>query len=168
MTSKLYPASIELAEDQTPPIFMIALGTGIAPMRALIQERAAAKKRGEKVGPMTLMFGSRFEKKDYLYKEELLRYKEEGILNNLITAFSRDQAHKIYVQHRCDENQELIFDYLYKKKGYFYLCGIGGPENAVKASIKNAIKKYGKLTDKEADDWELRMIKEGRYNFETW
>lgn len=50
---------------------MIALGTGIAPMRALIQERHAAKAKGEKVGPMTLMFGSRNAKNDFLYEDEL-------------------------------------------------------------------------------------------------
>lgn len=50
---------------------MVALGTGIAPMRALYQKRLAAKKKGEKVGPMTMLFGSRTKKNDFLYGEEM-------------------------------------------------------------------------------------------------
>lgn len=67
----MYPSSITIHEDQTPPIYMVALGTGMAPMRALIHERVAAKKRGEPVGPMTLLFGSRHQKGDFLYEDEL-------------------------------------------------------------------------------------------------
>jgi sulfite reductase alpha subunit-like flavoprotein len=55
---------------------MIALGTGIAPMRALIHERAAAKARGETIGPMTLLFGSRHQKGDFLYEDELNYWKD--------------------------------------------------------------------------------------------
>lgn len=55
---------------------MIALGTGIAPMRALIQERVSAKKRGEPIGPMTLVFGSRTKKGDFLYEDEIMHYKD--------------------------------------------------------------------------------------------
>jgi len=76
---------------------MIALGTGIAPMRALIQERKAAKLRGEQIGPMTLIFGSRHSKGDWLYEDEWKQYQDEGILTNIITAFSRDQKEKVYV-----------------------------------------------------------------------
>jgi sulfite reductase alpha subunit-like flavoprotein len=79
---------------------MIALGTGIAPMRALVQERFAARQNGEKVGPMTLLFGARNQKLDYLYEEEWDHYQKEGILEKALTAFSRDQEKKIYVQHR--------------------------------------------------------------------
>lgn len=90
IVSKLYPASISIHEDQTPPVYMIALGTGIAPMRALIQERVSAKKRGEPIGPMTLIFGSRTKTGDFLYEDEIQMYKDQGIIQNVITAFSRD------------------------------------------------------------------------------
>jgi sulfite reductase alpha subunit-like flavoprotein len=59
---------------------MIALGTGIAPMRALIQERVSAKKRGEPIGPMTLIFGSRTKTGDFLYEDEIQMYKDQGII----------------------------------------------------------------------------------------
>lgn len=77
---------------------------------------------------MTLIFGSRHKNGDWLYEEEWDKYKEAGILTNIITAFSRDQKEKIYVQHRIDQNPDMVYDYLYKNNGYFYLCGIGGPE----------------------------------------
>lgn len=69
---------------------MIALGTGMAPMRALMQERKAAKMRGEPIGPMTLLFGSRHKHGDFLYQEEIEAYQREGLLTNLLTAWSRD------------------------------------------------------------------------------
>lgn len=90
IVAKMYPASITIHEDQTPPIFMIALGTGMAPMRALMQERKAAKDRGEPIGPMTLLFGSRHEKGDFLYEQEIKAYLQEGLLTTLLTAWSRD------------------------------------------------------------------------------
>lgn len=69
---------------------MIALGTGCAPMRALMQERAAARKAGEKTGPMTYVFGSRNKKNDWLYEDEIAAWNKDGLVENVITAFSRD------------------------------------------------------------------------------
>ena len=70
---------------------MCALGTGIAPMRSLYQKRLAAKKRGEKVGPMSILFGSRTKKNDFLYGEEMNELKvKENLFEEIITAFSRD------------------------------------------------------------------------------
>lgn len=76
---------------------MIALGTGIAPMRALVQERMAQHRDGEEVGPLSMLFGSKFKKLDYLYEEEMIDWEKKGYLTHRFEAFSRDQAHKIYV-----------------------------------------------------------------------
>lgn len=76
---------------------LVALGTGMAPVRAFIQERVAAKRRGEKTGPVYLIYGNRHKDTEYLYEDELQEYKSEGVLTDIFTAFSRDQAHKIYV-----------------------------------------------------------------------
>lgn len=118
---------------------------------------------------MSLLFGSRFKKEDYLYQEEIEDWLKNGLLDNAFEAFSRDQAHKIYVQHRMQEHLELINDYLYTRKGFFYLCGIGGPlETSVRQEVKNAFKTCNKWDEETADKYIEQFTKEGRYNFETW
>jgi len=72
------------------PVYMIGLGTGIAPLRAAIQEREAQRADGINVGPMSLLFGSRRKKDDYLYEEEIMEWAENGLITNVFEAFSRD------------------------------------------------------------------------------
>ena len=64
---------------------------------------------------------------------------------------------------------EMINDYLYTNKGFFFLCGIGGPlEVAVRQEIKNCFMKCNNWDEKQADAYIEQFTKEGRYNFETW
>lgn len=168
--AKMYPASI-VPPALDIPIYMVALGTGIAPMMSVMQEREVARTNGEKVGPCSMLFGSRNRKTDFIYQPELERWKENGILENIFEAFSRDQAAKVYVQHRIAEKDhgDLINDYLYDRKGYFFLCGIGGPlETAVRVEIRKVFQTRNNLTDEQADAYIEQFTKEGRYNFETW
>ena len=103
------PSTFRLPTALTTPIVMVGPGTGIAPMRALLQERKflGAKNGGAygavglKVPPNknTLYFGCKHSAVDFLYKDELLAFQQEGVLTQLHTAFSRQQAEKVYVQH---------------------------------------------------------------------
>ena len=77
---------------------------------------------GAHVGPCTLFFGSRKRNEDFLYREELQEYAKDGTITNLILAFSREQAHKIYVQDRILDNAELVMEAL-DKGGVIYVCG---------------------------------------------
>lgn len=88
-----------------------SLGTGIAPFRAFVQERAMLKKQNVKVGPMTLYYGCRYAAKDFLYKDEFQKYEQAGVLK-LRPACSRDQKQKIYVQHRILEDADQIYQQL--------------------------------------------------------
>ena len=89
--------NFKLPEDPTTPIIMVGPGTGIAPFRAFIEEATGAR------GKNWLFFGDRSAKTDYLYGEEWDSYQEDGILSNLDLAWSRDQAEKVYVQHKMLE-----------------------------------------------------------------
>lgn len=171
LASKVNAAGITIPDSQKPPYVMVGLGTGLAPLRAMIEEREVARQRGETVGEMALFFGARYKRNDYTYGDELEEYHSngKGVLTVLSNAFSRDQAHKIYVQDRINENPEIIYDYLIKKKGYFYLCGPAGnvPES-VRKGIVNAIVKCGGHKEEEADQMVTQMQIEGRYNIEAW
>ena len=69
-----------------------------------------------------LFFGCRHEAQDFLYADELRQAEAEGYLTHLVTAFSRDQAHKVYVQHRIKEHQQFIWEVM-ENNGLIYVCG---------------------------------------------
>ena len=91
-------SQFRLPNRPATPVIMIGPGTGLAPFRGFIQERAWQKSQGKPVGPTLLYFGCRNKSKDYIYQEELEAWEEVGMLT-LFTAFSRDQAEKRYVTH---------------------------------------------------------------------
>ncbi|MDU7808073.1 MAG: assimilatory sulfite reductase (NADPH) flavoprotein subunit, partial [Serratia marcescens] len=88
-----------LPEDPQTPVIMIGPGTGVAPFRAFMQERVAQGAEGDS----WLFFGNPHFEQDFLYQTEWQQYLKNGDLTRIDVAFSRDQAHKIYVQHRIKE-----------------------------------------------------------------
>ena len=77
--------------------------------RGFIQERAFQKEQGKPVGETHLYFGCRHKDKDFIYREELEKYVDEGVLN-LHTAFSRDQVEKVYVTHKLREDMDHLWE----------------------------------------------------------
>jgi len=104
--------------DTNLPVIMIGPGTGIAPFRAFLEEREA---RGDK-GDNWLVFGDQRAASDYLYKDQFEGMEKSGLLTKLQTAFSRDQATKIYVQDRLREASDELFAWL-ERGAHFYVCG---------------------------------------------
>jgi sulfite reductase (NADPH) flavoprotein alpha-component len=106
-----------LPTDPTTPIIMVGPGTGIAPFRAFLEERRAIGATGKN----WLFFGDQQRACDFLYEEELIAMQRDGFLR-LDLAFSRDQAEKIYVQHRMLENAADLWKCL-EEGAHFYVCG---------------------------------------------
>lgn len=100
------------------PMIMIGPGTGIAPFRAFLEERMALGAKGKN----WLFFGDQKSSADFLYQDELEAWLKSGHLTRLDTAFSRDQAEKVYVQNRMTENAELFWSWL-QDGGHIYVCG---------------------------------------------
>ncbi|CAG8961681.1 hypothetical protein HYFRA_00006220 [Hymenoscyphus fraxineus] len=116
-------SNFKLPSDPSKPVIMVGPGTGVAPFRAFVQERAQQAKNGEDVGKTILFFGCRKESEDFMYASEWEQYKKDlGDKFELITAFSRDGPKKVYVQHRLEEHAKEINELL-QKKAYFYVCG---------------------------------------------
>ena len=105
-----------LPADPAAPIVMIGPGTGIAPFRAFLQERAATGAPGRS----WLFFGNTRRELDFLYRGELEGYLRKGALARLDTAFSRDQGHKVYVQHRIREQGAELWRWL--QDGRVHIC----------------------------------------------
>jgi cytochrome P450/NADPH-cytochrome P450 reductase len=91
-------AGFRLPDDSSVPIVMIGPGTGLAPFRGFLQERAAREAKGATLGPAMLFFGCRHPDQDFLYADELKSLAADGI-TELFTAFSRADGPKTYVQH---------------------------------------------------------------------
>ncbi|MFY1030149.1 molybdopterin-dependent oxidoreductase [Pseudomonas asiatica] len=106
-----------LPEDDSVPVIMVGPGTGIAPFRAFLEEREA---RGAK-GANWLFFGEQYAATDFYYQEQLQAWQAAGHLR-LDTAFSRDQAEKVYVQQRMLEHGAQLWQWL-EAGAYFYVCG---------------------------------------------
>merc|ERR1719473_490088 len=121
----IHPSAVTMPDTHKTPMVMVALGTGIAPMRAFIEERAAAKRAGEDCAEMALFFGAR-NRQEYSYEKEFDEYQKEGVLTNISLALSREQKEKIYVTHRLAQQRQVIYDLIHEKNGNLYLCGPGG------------------------------------------
>lgn len=168
MHGHVHPSAVTLPETHVTPMVMVALGTGIAPMRAFIEERAQAKRDGEECGPMALFFGAR-NRQEYSYEAEFDKYAEEGVLTNTILALSREQKEKIYVTHRLKQEKELVYDLIHEKNGNLYLCGPGGnvpPQ--VRQSVIDSIVDCGGHSQEYAENYVEQMQISGRYNVEAW
>lgn len=164
----IHPSAVVMPETHETPLLMVALGTGIAPMRAFIEERAAAKRDGEKCGDMALFFGAR-NRQEYSYESEFDEYQKEGVLQHIILALSREQKEKIYVTHRLQQNMELVYDLIHEKHGNLYLCGPGGNvPGQVRQGVVDAIRECGGHSAEYAENYVLNMQIEGRYNVEAW
>lgn len=179
----LHKGGLGISRSETNlPVIMIAPGTGVAPMRSLIWERLEWGKKAatqapyvngsttneSKTGETLLFFGCRRHDADYFFEEEWAKISEEMSLQ-VFTAFSRDQATKIYVQDLIKENSATVFRLLHQFKGIVYVCGSSGNmPRAVRASLVEAFKISGGLEQAAADAYLLGMEKEGRYRQETW
>jgi|MDSW01.2.fsa_nt_gb sulfite reductase (NADPH) flavoprotein alpha-component len=110
--------SFLLPEDGDTNIIMVGPGTGIAPFRAFIEQREFDKSSGKN----WLFFGDQHEATEYYYKEQIESWLDNGTLFKFTTAWSRDQAEKIYVQNRMLEHAEEIWEWI-DGGAYFYVCG---------------------------------------------
>lgn len=110
--------AFKLPSNPSTPLIMVGPGTGIAPFRGFLQERAATGASGKN----WLFFGERTSTHEYLYRTELETWFSSGILNRLSIAFSRDQVEKIYVQDRMIEHGAELFCWL-EEGAALYVCG---------------------------------------------
>jgi sulfite reductase (NADPH) flavoprotein alpha-component len=153
-----------LPEDGDRPVIMIGPGTGIAPFRAFLEERMSSGARG----PNWLFFGDRRAATDFLYRGELLAYRERGILQRLDTAFSRDQARKIYVQDRMREQGRLVWEWL-AQGAHIYVCGDASRmAKDVEAELQAIAMREGGLDPAGAAAYLQALRKERRYQRDVY
>ena len=151
-------------EDPSTHAIMVGPGTGIAPFMAFLQERKATGAAGKN----WLFFGDQKSATDFLYREELETWQKEGVLHKLSTAFSRDQAEKVYVQHRMLEEAEELFAWL-EQGGYFYICGDASRmAKDVDTALHQVVEKAGGKSPEEAAAYVEELKKSKRYRKDVY
>ena len=164
----VYPSSAKhfhLPENPDIPIIMIGPGTGIAPFRAYLQERQAVGAKGKN----WLFFGAQREKCDYAYKEDFDQFKRDGLLTRLDCAWSRDQAHKIYVQHRMLENGPEIWKWIDSEGAQFFVCGDAWRmAKDVDVALRTIVQEQGGKSVDQANEYVEKLKNEKRYKRDVY
>lgn len=151
--------SFRVPVDDSVPMIMVGPGTGIAPFRAFLEER---RERGA-TGANWLFFGDQHRDGDFIYEDEISDMSSGGLLSRLDLAFSRDQAKKIYVQHRMIENGKALYAML-EEGGQFYVCGDATRmAKDVDEALHEIIKTQGGMTPEAATEYVNRLKRDKRY-----
>jgi sulfite reductase (NADPH) flavoprotein alpha-component len=154
----------ELPGDPGVPIVMIGPGTGIAPFRAFLEDRRATGANGKN----WLFFGDQRRELDFLYEQELEAFHRDGLLTRLDLAFSRDQAEKIYVQHRMREHAAELYAWI-EAGAHLYVCGDATcMARDVDAALAHIIAKQGGIGLSEAKAQLAALARARRYQRDVY
>nr|WP_295971238.1 sulfite reductase subunit alpha [uncultured Bacillus sp.] len=150
--------------ESNKDMIMVGPGTGIAPFRSFIEERAVTKAEGK----AWLFFGDQHAACDYLYQEELEQYLNDGVLTKIDLAFSRDTDKKVYVQHKMLENSHELFAWL-ENGASFFVCG---DKSRMAKDVHNAlievIEKEGAMSREDAEAYLNDLQKQSRYQRDVY
>jgi cytochrome P450/NADPH-cytochrome P450 reductase len=160
-------AGFRLPDDASVPIIMIGPGTGLAPFRGFLQERAALKAKGKRLGPAMLFFGCRHPDQDYLYADELKAFAASRI-TELHTAFSRADGPKTYVQDLVAAQKKSVWS-LIEQGAVIYVCGDGGKmEPDVKAALVAIYRERSGSNAEAGQRWIDDLGAKNRYVLDVW
>ncbi|QEY25845.1 assimilatory sulfite reductase (NADPH) flavoprotein subunit [Neisseria zalophi] len=156
--------SFRLPENPNTPIIMIGAGTGIAPFRAFMQQRAATEAEGKN----WLIFGNPHFSEDFLYQTEWQTLAKDGYLHKYSFAWSRDQKEKIYVQDKIRENAADVWQWL-QDGAYLYVCGDAARmAKDVEAALLEVISREGGFNEEDAEEYLDNLRQEKRYRRDVY
>ncbi|EOW1326662.1 NADPH-dependent assimilatory sulfite reductase flavoprotein subunit [Klebsiella aerogenes] len=151
------------ANPQTP-VIMIGPGTGIAPFRAFMQQRAAEGAEGKN----WLFFGNPHFTEDFLYQVEWQSYVKEGVLSRIDLAWSRDQQQKVYVQDKLREQGAEVWRWI-NDGAHIYVCGDANRmAKDVEQTLLEVIAEYGAMDAEAADEFLSELRVERRYQRDVY
>lgn len=150
--------------DPTTPMILICAGSGVAPFRGFLQDRAAQKQGGREVGPALLFFGTDHPDVDYLYREEFAGWEQAGIVTMLPAFSGKPDGEVKFVQHRVWAERARVAD-LFRRDGIVYVCGDGQHmAPAVRETLLRIYQEASGAGDDEAQNWaDVIEHEHGRY-----
>ncbi|MEP9349035.1 sulfite reductase subunit alpha [Xanthobacter sp. KR7-225] len=153
-----------LPQDPAKGVIMVGPGTGIAPFRAFLHERAATRAPGKN----WLFFGHQRRDTDFFYEEELSAFQAEGVLTRLDTAWSRDGARKVYVQDQIRAAGAELWTWI-EDGAHFYICGDAKRmAKDVEAALAEVAASHGGLGPDKAAAFLADLKKAGRYQADVY
>ena len=156
--------NFRLPANPETPVIMIGPGTGIAPFRALMQQRAADGAQGKN----WLFFGNPHFTEDFLYQVEWQSYVKEGLLTRIDLAWSRDQQQKIYVQDKLREQGAELWRWI-NDGAHIYVCGDANRmAKDVENTLLEVIAEYGAMDAEAADEFLSELRVERRYQRDVY
>ncbi len=145
--------------DPEQPMIMVGPGTGIAPFRGFLHERQATGAKGRN----WLFFGDQHAASDFLYRDELEQFFRDGLLTRLNTAFSRDQADKVYVQHHMLKHAQELFAWL-EEGASFFVCGDASRmAKDVDQALHEVVQQRKNCSAEAADEYVKQLKLQKRY-----
>lgn len=156
--------NFRLPADLNAPVIMIGPGTGVAPFRAFLEEREELGATGRN----WLFFGDQHFRTDFLFQTDWQRWRKRGVLPRIDVAFSRDQACKVYVQHRMVEQARDLYAWL-QEGAHVYVCGDEkrmAPD--VHAALEKIVEREGGLRPEEAKDYLTELTRQNRYQRDVY
>ena len=157
-----------LQDDLSKPMIFVSAGTGFAPMRAFLWERAALLRSGAALGRAALFNGLRSSQLDYLYRNEVDRFIADGVLDHVQIAASREHpGRREHVQDRIRLHGALVWQLL-AEGGYVYVCGAQQMRDAVRAAFVQVVAEHATMPAGEAETFLAELEKTGRYRPDLW
>ena len=150
--------------DPKTAMVMVCAGTGVAPFRGFLQERAAQKAAGREVGRALLFFGVDDPEIDYLYRDEFGAWESQGVVEMRPAFSAAPEGDVMFVQHRVWKDRAEVAS-LFREGAQFYVCGDGRHmAPAVRETFIRIYQKATQIDDAGANAWADRMEHEhGRY-----
>ena len=156
-----------LPDDPSVPVIMVGPGTGIAPFRGFLAERAALKEAGSDIGPAMLFFGCRHPDQDFIYRDELEAHAAADVCD-LHVAFSRQDKRKVYVQDLIREQRDRVWE-LIEQGARVFVCGDGSRmEPDVRRALSLLYSEEKDVSAEAAEAWMEEMTESQRYVLDVW
>ena len=156
--------NFRLPQNGDTPIIMIGAGTGVAPFRSFMQQRAANGDSGKN----WLFFGNQRLADDFLYQLEWSDWRKDGLLTRADLAWSRQGEHKVYVQHKITERAAEVWNWL-QQGAHIYVCGDAARmARDVENALIEVIETQGKLSRDEAEDYLNDLREDKRYQRDVY
>ncbi|KAG9196523.1 NADPH-ferrihemoprotein reductase [Alternaria panax] len=161
-------SKFKLPITSSTQLILISAGTGFAPFRAFLQERAKLHAIGKPIGKMLLFFGCR-NKSDYIYQDELVKMHDQlGEKLEIVTAFSRMQGQpKTYVQDRVAQLADKVLGML-ESGANMYICGKASMAREVDMKLEEAVMKKKGVTEADVKVWAAALKKRGKWKADVW
>jgi len=155
-------STFRLPSDTSVPVVLVGAGSGLAPLRAFLQERAWLKANSSTLGRCVLYFGCDRKEGDFLHRSELEAFEQDGI-TVLRPAFAFDQDARVFVQHLMREDGSKLWRLIEEEGAYVYVCGNAQTVGiGVYGVLQEIAQKFGNMNLEKAKGFVTRLIEQGR------